>query len=71
MPKRLWTASEVASLWSYADSGFSLKGTAKQLGRTLPSVAIKASKLGISFHGKSGAPKGNRNSAKPHSHRVY
>jgi len=56
-----WSPKEVIKLRGYAARGFSTKEAGKCLGRSNRGVEQMAQKLGISFHGPMGAPKGNNN----------
>jgi len=62
-----WGYDEIRKMELAAHAGMSMRQAAAELGRSPAAVAIKAAKMGISFHAKSGAPLGNRNSAKPHA----
>jgi hypothetical protein len=56
-----WSAGEIAALRLCAERGLSTRQTAVCVGRSWSAVMQIAQRLGVSFHGAMGAPKGNRN----------
>lgn len=59
-----WSPRQVIKLRSYAERGLSLTETAKLMDSSYGKVARQAQRLGIHFHGPSGAPLMNRNRSK-------
>jgi len=69
MNGRHWGDKELKRLQALADRGLSISKAAHRLHRTPAAVAIKASALGVKFHGgPGGAPKGNKNGRRKVSH---
>lgn len=60
-PKHRWTRGDLQHLRWYAERGLSQAETSKLMNRSQGAIAIKASELGISFHGPDGAPFANQN----------
>lgn len=57
----LWSEFEKARLRRYIDRSFTTKETAKCLDRTAKAVERMAQRLGLRFHGPTGAPPLNKN----------
>lgn len=56
-----WSPRQVVKLRWYAERGLSLREAAKLLDKSWSGVTRQAQRLGIHFHGPSGAPRMNRN----------
>lgn len=63
MPSYFWTDFDERLMAKFAENGRSQSYVARELGRSPRAIAIKAGQLKISFHGKPGAPLGNKNAA--------
>lgn len=66
-PPRVWTPERIAQLQALAQEGLSLRQAALCMGKSFASIINAASALGVRFHGgRGGAPRGNKNAARPH-----
>lgn len=61
-----WTDNDKRCLAGFAEKGCSMSYVARKLSRSRRAIIMMASRLQISFHGKPGAPTGNKNAAGRH-----
>lgn len=59
----IWTYDEIRRLRGYAEAGCTQVYAARELGRSLPAIAVRASRLGIKFHGRKNVQAAKANEA--------